>query len=81
MPDESAVLAACAVGRGRRAGIFIVARMQLELHKRDARQLGADVVVVEELETAKAMREAVLVHLKTRTKPSEDRSTSAEPPA
>jgi CPA2 family monovalent cation:H+ antiporter-2 len=65
MPDESAVLAACATARRKKPSIFIAARMQLELHKRTAQELGADVVVVEELEAAKAMREAVIAHLKS----------------
>lgn len=65
MPDESAVLSACATARRKKPGIFIAARMQLERHDRTARDLGADVVIVEELEAARAMREAVIAHLKS----------------
>jgi monovalent cation:H+ antiporter-2, CPA2 family len=62
MPNESAVLAACAVARRRNPRLFIVARMELERHSRQAHEVGANVIVVEELQTALAMRDAVLNH-------------------
>ena len=62
MPNESAVLAACAEARRRNPRVFIVARMGLERHQQQAMDVGANQIIVEELETANAMRIAVLDH-------------------
>jgi monovalent cation:H+ antiporter-2, CPA2 family len=63
MPDEPAVLKACALARRQRPDIFIAARMQVQRHSKTAAELGADYIIVEEMEAARAMREAVLKHL------------------
>lgn len=66
MPDEQAVLAACAIARRQRPDIFIVVRIGMARHEQAARQLGADLVVVEELEAARAMQGPVLARLRDR---------------
>jgi CPA2 family monovalent cation:H+ antiporter-2 len=63
MPDEQTVLNACAIARRLQPNIFIAARINFAGHQRLARDLGADLVVVEELETANAMKQAVLKRL------------------
>jgi CPA2 family monovalent cation:H+ antiporter-2 len=59
MPDEQPVLRACAIAKRLRPGIFIAARLNFASQQRIAHELGADLVVVEELETANAMKRAV----------------------
>ncbi|MCI0362507.1 MAG: cation:proton antiporter [Phycisphaerales bacterium] len=63
MPNEEAVLNACAVARRRNSKIFIAVRMGVERHAKVAAELGADHITVEEVETAKAMQEAVMNRL------------------
>jgi CPA2 family monovalent cation:H+ antiporter-2 len=65
MPDEPSVLRACAAARRKRAGIFIAVRMGMASHGRAASELGADVVIAEELEAAKALQAALMEHFKT----------------
>lgn len=63
MPDEESALRACAIARRLQPGILITARIVFASHQRMAKELGADVVIVEELETARGMKEAVLARL------------------
>jgi CPA2 family monovalent cation:H+ antiporter-2 len=64
MPDEPSVLRACAEARRRRAGIFIAVRIGIAGHGRIASELGADAVIVEETEAAKALQSALVEHFK-----------------
>ncbi len=60
IPDEDAVMRACAVARRRAPDIFIAARTGL-LSKRSATtKLGADHVTVDEMATAEAMVRVVM---------------------
>lgn len=69
MPDEQSALRACAIARRLRPRIFIAARITFASHSRMARELGADVVIVEEMETARGMKEAVLARLADASSP------------
>jgi voltage-gated potassium channel Kch len=63
MPDEQSVLRACAIAKRLRPGIQVFARINFASQSRIAQELGADLVIVEELECAKAMQRAVLSRL------------------
>lgn len=62
MPDEPSVLRACAVARRKRSNIFIAVRISIASHGRIAQELGADQIVVEETEAARALQQAVIDH-------------------
>ncbi len=68
MPDEQSALRACAIARRLKPNIFITARITFASQSRMARELGADVVIVEEAETARGMKEAVLARLESASK-------------
>ncbi len=55
IPDEEAVLRACAVARRRAPGVFIAARTGLFIRSEAAARSGADAIVIEEMATAEAM--------------------------
>lgn len=63
MPDENEALAAAKVAHGIRPEVFIVARTNFVSKGLAALRDGADHVVIEELVTAEAMRDAVVKHL------------------
>jgi monovalent cation:H+ antiporter-2, CPA2 family len=63
MPDETAALAACHAARKLSPTIFIAARTNFFSRGLLATKAGADHVVVEELVTALAMRDAVMQQL------------------
>ncbi len=63
VPDEDAVLRACAVARRRCPGIFIAARTGLVSKSKAASRIGANSVIVDELATAEAMLQVVLDRL------------------
>ncbi len=63
IPDEDAVVRACAVARRRSPAIFIAARMGLSLHSGTAAKVGADQVVVDELATAEGMAIVIVERL------------------
>jgi CPA2 family monovalent cation:H+ antiporter-2 len=60
MPDELAAFAAVAIAKRRKPDIYIVARVSLVSHGRMAKELGADYIVIEEVEVAKALQEVVM---------------------
>jgi CPA2 family monovalent cation:H+ antiporter-2 len=66
VPDEDAVLRACRLVRMRRPDIFIAARVNALSKAMQALQLGADHTVVEEMATAEAMANQVLLKLADR---------------
>lgn len=66
VPDEEAALQACHTARQMAPHIFIAARTSYVSKGLLASQAGADQVVVEEVVTAQAMREAVCRHLSDR---------------
>lgn len=61
MPDDQAVLRACAVARRIAPGILISARVSMVASKSAAEEAGANLVVVEELTAAEAMANACLL--------------------
>jgi CPA2 family monovalent cation:H+ antiporter-2 len=63
VPDEDAVLQACAVARRRAPSIFIAARTDLASRSRAVARIGADVVVVDEMSCADAMARVVASRL------------------
>jgi len=63
VPDEDAVLRACAVARRRCPGIFIAARIGLVSKSKAASRVGANSVIVDEMATAEAMLRVVLDRL------------------
>lgn len=63
MPDEDDALAACRAANAIKPTVFISARTNFVSKGMLAMQHGADHVVVEELVTAEAMRDAVVKHL------------------
>lgn len=63
IPDEDKALAACAVARQANPDIFIAARTNFLSKGMLATRAGADEVIVEELVTAEAMKQAVLKRL------------------
>ncbi|MFH0983551.1 MAG: NAD(P)-binding protein, partial [Planctomycetota bacterium] len=60
MPDEEAAARACAVARSRAPEIFIVARAHGLSREPALREMGADVVTVDEAAAAQSMLSAVL---------------------
>jgi len=74
IPDEESVLRAAQAARREHPGILIVARATLASRVTMAQSLGADLVVVDELATAAAMRDLVVRRLAERP---EDRPASA----
>ncbi len=63
VPDEDAVIQACAVARRRAPDIFIAARTGLVSKSSAASRLGADHVVVDEIVAAEAMLRVVVKRL------------------
>lgn len=63
VPDEDMALVACRVARGIRPELFIAARTNFMSKGMLCQQAGADYVVVEEVVTAMAMRDAVIRRL------------------
>lgn len=63
IPNEDAALAACAAARRLRPDVFIAARTNFLSKGLLCQQAGADYVVVEEVVTAMAMRDAVVRRL------------------
>lgn len=63
IPDENAALAACTLARRLRPQLFIAARTNFLSKGLLCQQAGADYVVVEEVVTAMAMRDAVVGRL------------------
>jgi CPA2 family monovalent cation:H+ antiporter-2 len=66
MPDEEAVLRSCRLIRLIHPGVFIAARVNMLSKGLQAMQLGADHTVVEELATAQAMADEVVLKLRQR---------------
>lgn len=66
IPDEEAMLRACEVIRGMAPRIFIATRTSFLSRAILARDMGADHVIVEEMETAQAMERQVLAAIKAR---------------
>jgi Kef-type K+ transport system membrane component KefB len=64
IPDDEATLRACKAIRAIAPDVFIAARTNFLSGKFVAHQLGADLVVVEELATAQAMEKEILAKLK-----------------
>ena len=69
IPDEEAALKACKTARRLAPDIFIAARTSYLSRGLIATQAGADQVIVEEVVTAQAMRDAVCQHLSPKTSP------------
>jgi CPA2 family monovalent cation:H+ antiporter-2 len=63
VPDEEAVLRACAVARRRSPSLFIAARTGLLSKSRAASDIGADHVTVDEMAAADAMVRVLMDHL------------------
>jgi CPA2 family monovalent cation:H+ antiporter-2 len=63
VPDEDAVLRACAAARRRSPAMFIAVRTGLLSHSRAAADIGADHVTVDEVATAEAMVRVVMERL------------------
>ncbi len=63
VPDEQEAIEACKLARMLNRRIFIAARTNFLSRGIMASQVGADAVVVEEVVTAEAMRQAVVEHL------------------
>jgi CPA2 family monovalent cation:H+ antiporter-2 len=63
MPNEADALAACRAAHAIKPQVFISARTNFVSQGMLALQQGADHVVIEELVTAQAMRDAVLGHV------------------
>jgi CPA2 family monovalent cation:H+ antiporter-2 len=83
IPDEEAMLRACAVIRKIAPGVFIGARANFLSQGIKARQMGADYVLVEEVVTAEAMAKEVLEHLARRkgARPPEELPAPVTPDA
>lgn len=65
MPDEPAMLAASAIARRIRGDdIFIAARLSLARHGDHAHEIGVNHITIEELETARALEQAVIAHFR-----------------
>ncbi len=83
IPDDEATLRACQVVRSHNASVYIAARTSFLSRAMQAMQLGADIVVVEEVATAEAMAKQVVAGLTARAAArqtsAEQRATSAEP--
>jgi CPA2 family monovalent cation:H+ antiporter-2 len=63
IPDENAVLRACAVARRRRPDIYIAARTRMASRATVAREIGATHVTTDEAVTAEAMADSVMRHI------------------
>lgn len=63
IPDEDQAVVACRVARELSPNIFIAARTNFVSKGLLATQAGADHVVIEEVITAQAMKEAIMEHL------------------
>ena len=63
VPDDQAVLRACAVARRIAPDIFISARVSMAASKSAAERAGANLVVVDELTAAEAMTQACALKL------------------
>jgi CPA2 family monovalent cation:H+ antiporter-2 len=63
IPDEDAVMRACAVAKRRSPQIFVAARTALVAKSHAATHNGADAVVVDEMATAEAMLRVVIERL------------------
>ncbi|MHC4588786.1 MAG: cation:proton antiporter domain-containing protein [Planctomycetota bacterium] len=63
VPDEEAVLRACAVARRRSPSLFISARTGLLSKSRPLADIGADHVIVDEMAAAEAMVRVIMDHL------------------
>ncbi len=63
IPDESAVLRACAIARRRRPDIYIAARTHMASRATLAREIGATHVTTDESVTAEAMADSVMRHI------------------
>jgi len=72
IPDEEQAVAACRVARELNPHIFIAARTNFFSKGMLASQAGADVVVVEEVVTARAMQQAVLEQLLEKKEAGDD---------
>lgn len=68
IPDDEATLRACQVVREHRPDVYIAARTSFLSKAMQAMQLGADMVVVEEVATAEAMAKQVMEGLRHRAK-------------
>jgi CPA2 family monovalent cation:H+ antiporter-2 len=78
VPDEEAVLRACAVARRRSPSLFIAARTGLLSKSRAATDIGADHVTVDEMAAAEAMVRAMMDHLGLHRMEEEEEETAAE---
>jgi len=65
IPDENAVLRACAIARQRRPDIYIAARTRMASRAALAREIGATHVTTDENATAEAMADSVMSHIGT----------------
>ena len=63
IPDENAVLRACAVARRRRPDLYIAARTRMASRATVAREIGATHVTTDEDVTAEAMADSVMRHI------------------
>jgi len=70
VPDEDVALEACRVARRLHPGLYIAARTNFLSKGMLCSQAGADDVIVEEVVTAEAMRDAVAAKLLTRQGPT-----------
>jgi len=66
IPDDSASMRACAVARSVASDLFVAVRTGLSAQANVVRGLGADLVVIDELASARAMQTAVLEQLRGR---------------
>ncbi len=66
IPDDEATLRACQTVRSHNANVYIAARTGFLSRAMQAMQLGADIVVVEEVATAEAMAKQVIAGLTAR---------------
>ncbi len=66
IPDDEATLRACQIVRSHNANVYIAARTSFLSLAMQAMQLGADIVVVEEVATAEAMAKQVVAGLTAR---------------
>ena len=67
IPDEEAVLRACAVARRRAPDVFIMARTRVVSRREDLMEAGADSVTVDETSAATEMLRAVMACIEART--------------
>ncbi len=65
MPDEADSVRACAAARKLAPHLYIAVRTNFVSQGLAAKAAGADAVVIEELVTAMAMKDAVMGHLRT----------------